>query len=269
MDAESAALETGWKPTTPVGDTLTRRYVYNHADCVDAIVRAAGGRTLRTDAFAAADLGRPSGLYNSATLLQPLAGRDTARALAPIEEFFGQGTGQVLLWSPWPTPDLTEYGWKLSGHPPLLLRPPGEPPSFPDRGTRVVPVEDAEGVRAWERTVVEGFPFDDVLPLLPGALLDPAILGDERFRMWLALKDGVPASAAALFTAHGIAQFVFGVTLPRARREGHWYALVRERLKAAGPLPSAALFSDDSRPGAERAGFLPLSRFTLWYRDRP
>ncbi|HLU56995.1 MAG TPA: hypothetical protein VKZ81_16165 [Pseudonocardia sp.] len=46
--------------------------------------------------------------------------------------------------------------------------------------------------------------------------------------------------------------------------------MVRSRLQAAPALPAAALFSDDSRPGAERVfGFLPSSRFTLWGRFRP
>jgi hypothetical protein len=36
-----------------------------------------------------------------------------------------------------------------------------------------------------------------------------------------------------------------------------------------GGLPSASLFSDMSRAGAERNGFLPISRFTLWRRPRP
>jgi hypothetical protein len=45
--------------------------------------------------------------------------------------------------------------------------------------------------------------------------------------------------------------------------------MVRSRLAAAPDLPAAALFSDDSRPGAERLfGFLPISRFTLWMRSR-
>jgi hypothetical protein len=32
---------------------------------------------------------------------------------------------------------------------------------------------------------------------------------------------------------------------------------------------SASLFSDMSHAGADRNGFLPISRFTLWRRPRP
>jgi hypothetical protein len=59
------------------------------------------------------------------------------------------------------------------------------------------------------------------------------------------------------------------VVLPEARRRGYWQALLRARLADLEGLPSAALFSDMSRSGAERNGFLPVTRFTLWRRARP
>ena len=33
------ALETGWQPTTPVADTLLRRFMHNHADYIHAVCR--------------------------------------------------------------------------------------------------------------------------------------------------------------------------------------------------------------------------------------
>jgi hypothetical protein len=60
-----------------------------------------------------------------------------------------------------------------------------------------------------------------------------------------------------------------GVVLAEARRRGYWQALLRARLADLEGLPSASLFSDMSRPGAEHNGFLPVSRFTLWRRARP
>jgi hypothetical protein len=59
------------------------------------------------------------------------------------------------------------------------------------------------------------------------------------------------------------------VVLPQARRRGYWQALLRTRLADLEGLPSASLFSDMSRAAAERNGFLPISRFTLWRRARP
>jgi hypothetical protein len=70
--------------------------------------------------------------------------------------------------------------------------------------------------------------------------------------------------------AHGIAGFMLGVTMPHARHRGYWAAMARHRLRACPDLPAAGVFSDMSRPGAERLlGFLPITRFTLWTRRRP
>ncbi|MCA1672601.1 MAG: hypothetical protein LC799_10485, partial [Actinobacteria bacterium] len=77
---------------------------------------------LRRDDLVAADLGHPSGLYNSAVLLRPPERLEDV--VADLEAFYdGHGAGDVELWSPWPTPDLAGRGWELEGHPPLLIRP--------------------------------------------------------------------------------------------------------------------------------------------------
>jgi hypothetical protein len=59
------------------------------------------------------------------------------------------------------------------------------------------------------------------------------------------------------------------VVLAEARRRGYWQGLLRARLADLDELPSASLFSDMSRAGAERNGFLSITRFTLWRRSRP
>lgn len=265
--ASPPPLEDGWQPTTPPGDTLTRQYVDNHAAYLEAVAGAGGGLFRRTSRYAAADLGRPATVFNATVLLHPDSLHDPAATLSELDAFYSGGVGTVYLWSPWPTPDLRRYGWQLEGHPPLMLRPPGgRLPGASD--VRVERVADATAVRRWERVVVEGYPFPDVQPWLPGAFLDPHILDDDRLRLWLAFDRGEPVTAGALFVDCGIAHLSFGVTLPTARRRGHWYALVRERLLSAPDLPAAGLFADDSRPGAERVGFLPVSRFTLWSRPR-
>ena len=45
---------------------------------------------------------------------------------ASFEAFFGERDGGPwLLWSGWPTPDLSYLGYVLWGHPPIMVRPPG------------------------------------------------------------------------------------------------------------------------------------------------
>lgn len=258
-------LEDGWQVTTPAGDTLVRRYVDNHVASLHAVASAAGARTKRGPTWAAADLGRPATIFNAAVLTHPRALLELPRTIRDVDGFFAAGSGSVHLWSPWPTPDLRRYGWQLEGHPPLLVRPPGG--LLPPGGTiRVAQVTDAAAVRAWERIVVEGYPWAECQGASP--FLHPRVLDDPRLRLWLAFDGGRPVTAAGLFDAYGVSQFLFGVTLPQARRRGHWYAAVRERLLASQGAPAVGIFSDDSRPGAERAGFLPISRFTLWSRTR-
>ena len=81
---------------------------------------------LRRDDLVAADLGRPAAMHNAATLLRPLPFDRPGGVLDEVEGFFdGGGSGEVYLWSAWPTPDLRPRGWVLEGHPPMLLRPPG------------------------------------------------------------------------------------------------------------------------------------------------
>ncbi len=259
-------LETGYEASTPVGDSVTRRYVLNHADYMDAVATGAGGRSSRTDRYALADVGAPACIFNSATLLRPLEA-DADQVLGEIESFYAEGSGTVYLWSCWPTPDLRGRGWRLEGHPTFMVRAPGLP--LPDVApVETVRVTDAERLAQWERLVAEAYPFPETAALLPGAYLGEAFLKDPRSRMWLVYDGDVPVAAASSFTAHGIVQFSFGVTRAQARRRGYWAALVRERLALAGDLPVGGIFSDDSRPGAERYGFLPLFRFTLWSRER-
>jgi len=165
-------LTTGWEPDVPIDDTFVRRFVFALAEAWEPTVAALGGHVMRCAEFALADLGRPAGLANAVTLLQPLSHEGTL--LDAVEDAVAGGTGTVALLSAWPTPDLTARGWQLAGHPPLHLRPPAPlPPAPAPRGLRVAPVTDATGVADFERVLVEGYPFPDVAP---GTLFDERVL---------------------------------------------------------------------------------------------
>lgn len=271
MTTTDHELETGWRPDTPVGDTLLRRYVCNLAASWEAAATAMQQRTLRRDAFVATDFGRPTGLFNSVTLTQPLAGDDLHTALDEIEAFYTTGAGDVQLWSPWPTPDLTARGWQLEGHPPLLLRPASGPVDVDAPGDlRIERVTDAGGVDDWCRVAVDGFPLDDVAPYRSGDLLDERILRDDRWRLFVGYADGEPVCIGTLFVEHGLGHFFLAVTRPDARGRGFYGAMSRHRMAEVPDLPLAAVFSDMSRPAAEsRLGFLPITRLTLWRLARP
>jgi len=265
---DSQGLCTGWEPDLPPEDTVLRRFLLHQSEYFASAAAAGGGTTVRDAGMAVADLGRPSGFFNSAVLLQPPAPDRWDGVLDSLDEAFAHGSGDTYLWSAWPTPDLRPRGWDLTGHPPLLVRPPGGvlPPAAP--GLEVREVRTPAGLEDWARVAVEGYPLDELSPYRPGSLLDERILRDRRWRFWVGYEDGRPVSIGTLFVSHGLAELALGVTLPQARGRGFWSALVRERLRAEPDLLSGGVFSDDSRPGIQRLGYLPVVRLTLWHRTR-
>ncbi len=265
-------LETGWRPGTPADDTLLRRFVLNLSSSWAAAADSRQGRIRRDERFVAADLGHPSGMFNSTTLLQPLPGDDLDDTLDEVESFYAEeGSGTHLLWSPWPTPDLRERGWELEGHPPMLLRPAGIPidQEVPDE-LEIVEVHDRHGIEEWCALAVDAFPLDDLQPHRPGALFDEAILSDDRYRFLVGRVDGEPVCIGSRYVAHGLNTLFLAATHPDARGHGYYRAMAARRVADRPDLPDTAVVSDMSRPVlVDRLGFLPITRFTLWARARP
>lgn len=249
---------------------MLRRFLHHHAATNAAFTEAAGGRVVSTDSISLNDFGRPSGYFNGGVLLAPPpeGGRD--ELLDDVESFFAAGSGQVGLWTAWDLGDLGARGWELSGHPPLLIRPPAgllPPPPAPDVDVR--PISDPVGLAQWERVAIDGYPLPELFGSPQGSLADPAILDDPRVSFWLGRIGDQPVSIGTLFEDQGIASMTLGVTLPEARRKGFWLRHAVDRLTAAPSVWTAGIFSDMSRAGAESLGFVPIQRLTLWIRNRP
>lgn len=261
---------TGWEPTTPLSDTLVHRFVHAYAGSLWQPVERMGGRVVHDPRYVVHDLGRPAAFENGATLLAPL-GADADEVVEEVEGHLEGGSGRVWLWSAWPTPDLGRRGWQLSGHPPVLVRPAGPPPASPDTDVEVVEVEDQSALDAWQDVVVRGYPLDALRDSsgAPMRYLDDRVLDPGSHRLWLGILDGRPVAAGAAHVTAGTNVFAMGATLPAARGRGAWNALAARRLAACPRLPAASLFSDHSRPLAERLGFVALHRWTLWTRSRP
>lgn len=272
MSADAALAEehltTGWEPETPLSDSLVHRFVHAYAASLWHPVAALGGHVRHDRHVVVHDLGRPAAFENGATLLAPL-GPDADAVLDGIEGELATGRGRVWLWSAWPTPDLRHRGWELSGHPPVLVRPAGGPVPTPRTEVEVVEVDDAAGLAAWQDVAVRAYPLDELQAEQDGTWLDADVLADGTHRCWLGLLDGRPVAAGAAHVSAGMNVFAMGATLPEARGRGAWAALAATRLVACPDLPAASLFSDHSRPLAERLGFVPIHRWTLWSRPRP
>jgi hypothetical protein len=259
-------LTDGWEPATPHADSLCRTFVYHWAEQNLAFAAAAGGIVARTDRFVVADHRHETGFFNAVVLLAPP--RDWDALLDELDPYLAGGTGDLMLWSLWPTPDLRGRGWSLMGHPPLLLRPPADAAPVPPPAPEPHVIRTAPELAVWEDVAVRAYP----LPAPDGgpALVGPALLVDDRLTFRISHDDaGLPVSVSAHFAEHGLASLAFGATLPAARGRGHWARHARARLRARPDLWHAGVFSDFSRPLAEAIGFVPIVRFTLWFHARP
>ena len=215
----------GWETDTPTEDTYLRRFLVNWTDGVGAHGVPAGRRTLRRADLAAVDVGRPSFGTNVATLTAPLAREAVDEVTAALDGFYGFSTGDasgtVILFSPWPTPDLAPHGWTLMGYEPLMLRPTGgEAPAQPP-GLRVEEVRDAAALRAFEQAVARGFESPGLEAQGAGVLFDPAVLGDDRFRIWVGWECDIPVCGASTFVSAGINDVTIVATIPEARHRGY------------------------------------------------
>ena len=258
------SLETGWRHDTPITDTLARRFVFNQADLNDLITGTLGGRSERHPGVALADSAVPVAYLNQAVLLRPVLSADD-EVLDVVDDFFAAGSSQALVLSVWPTPDLTSRGWHPVGHPVFVVRSPG-PFDFRQPDDVVLrSCETEEDFASAEQVAINGYPLPEATSLPPNALFGASLSG-TALRMRLALVDGVPAAIGSGHVAHGVVNLCLAATLPSARRRRAWQSLVWARVNDAPDLPAAAFTSDDSRPGFIRMGFLPICRFTLWFR---
>ena len=254
-------LETGWLDDSPADDNLTRRFLLSQADCNVALAEGGGGRVRRDADLVCADGANPVPYLNQALALRP-PDDDLVRC---VTDFYAAGHSGGTFLSAWPTPDLTPHGWELMGHPMFVARSPFDGHEQPRAGVTIDDVTDLEGIATVERLLAEGYPMPQAVGSPPGSIFPPAAL-DAGLVLRIGRLDGEPVAAAAAFVRHGVVNLCSAATLPAARRKGVWEALVRSRTSLAPGLPAVAYTSDDSRPGFVRMGFLPLFRFTLWYR---
>ena len=266
--ASDPSLMAGWEPGAPVGDSLVRRFLHAFGEAGAVVAGAMDGTVVRTDDLILTDAGRPAGFSNRVMLLRPLGVTPVAETLATIDEATAGGTGEVVIFSAWPTPDLRGSGWKLEGHPPLMLRVPGPGrPPVPD-GLEIAPVTDAAGLRDVERVAIEGFPLDELRGAPPGSMLNERVLADPRQHLWVASADGRPVAVADALVEAGVVSVNLVATRPEARGRGYGAAVTWAATEVAG-LPAMLLASDAGRPVYERMGYLTLTRFTCWSRRRP
>jgi hypothetical protein len=251
--AETEVLRTGWEDSTPSDDTLTLAAIRAMADRSAAWAREAGGRVRRDPGLVLADAVSPCLFLNVVTATPPL---DLAVAGQAVE-FFPAGRPFALL-CPGPTPDLRPTGLRLMGHPPVMVRPAGgAAPSLPPR-VAVQEVTDAAGLAVWDRVLSAGFPAPES-PAPRGLLGGPT-------RFWLATLDGEPAATALSHVGHGVVDVEAVATLGTHRGHGLGAAVTWAATLADPQLPAVLIASDDGVGIYRRMGYLPLTRWTMWFK---
>jgi hypothetical protein len=269
-DGNGTRLENGHEASTPIADSYLRRFVMNWIETTETMALAAGGASLRSDRFWAADVGRPASYTNTTTLIQPVTAA-AGELMADIETFYAANDGvrrETYVFSPWPTPDLRPYGWLLGGHPPLHLLPAGATRPPAPEGFRIERVKTAESLATFERIAIAAYPLYGLENNPPFSLFALPLLDLSRVRLVLGFDGVTPVGVGVSAVDHGINQVMLIATLPEARGRGFGAALTWESSLADPALPAMLLSSDIGRPVYEKMGYLPLFRFTVWYRRR-
>jgi GNAT superfamily N-acetyltransferase len=251
---ETEHLRHGWEPDTPSSDTVLLAGVRAMMDRAEWWARAMGGRVQRNGVLVLTDTGTDVALLNQAISAAPLD-----RSVAELARVFYPRARPFVLASPAGGADPGEYGLVLMGHPPFMVRAPGG--AMPDAHSdiTVTEVADAGGLATWSAVLSTGFALGAVS--LPAAVLD----GASRF--WLASWRGEPGAVAASHVAHGVVDVEAVATLPALRGRGLGEAVSWAATLADPSLPAVLLASDPGRPVYQRMGYLPMLRWTMWYRS--
>ncbi|GAA1862730.1 hypothetical protein GCM10009836_48810 [Pseudonocardia ailaonensis] len=246
-----STLTTGWEPSTPDTDSLTAAAARAMADRAAAWAVAAGGTVRHVAGLVVADALSPCVFLNTAVSVGP-AGHEAARAadVGPDRA--------CLLLTPHPTPDLRPDGLELMGHPHFMVRAAGAGAPPPPPGVTVEEVRDPAGLEEWADVLAAGFP-SPASPAPSGLLGGPA-------RFWTARLDGHAVATALSWTGRGVVDVECVATLPEYRRRGIGAAVTWAATLADPALPAVLISSDDGHPVYRGMGYLPVSRWTLWYR---
>jgi hypothetical protein len=257
----SERMTHGWEPDVEAGDSILRQYVLATADRGDLMASASGGRHERTDDLALADPASTVLFDNAAVLLQPPTLADARDAARRAAAWFPPERHAVLL-SAWPTPDLTDDGWVLMGHPPLMLRPPGgdQPPRPP--GLEIRRVDSSAELVVFLHTIAEAYP----MPHGEGSAVGAAALADSGIALFVGYLAGRPVATAGTYVGHGLNDVEWISTHPDVRGKGVGAAMTWAATVVRPEDPAVLIASDDGRGVYQRLGYLSLLRMTLWHR---
>ena len=148
----------------------------------------------------------------------------------------------------------------------------GFEPEPPPAGVEIVTVDDLAGLDAWETIQRRALDLDETRTRAWRDAHDRALSADIPLRDWIALLDGVPVAAAALFVAAGVAGIYNVATVPEARGRGIGRAVTAAALAEAvarGERTAVLGSSELGYPVYRRLGFRDVSRLRSYGEPPP
>jgi hypothetical protein len=269
---DATELENGARATTPAADNALLAFARAEAAAYATLVAAAGGHTARNDELGihTADAASPSPFGNIAHLTRPIAESEVDSLVATLRACYGERAGgPFLVFSPFPTPDLSAHGFHLAGHPPFMLRAPQRDETMAIRsGLRVVEVTTPAELEQFERTIAEAYPAPEVLPFGSQPRLFPDGVLGSGWHLFLAFVDAEPVATAASFVTDEIVVVEAVSTRNACRGRGYGAVVTQAATLAAPDRPAALVASDLGRGVYEQLGYVAILRYTLWVGTR-
>ena len=214
------------------------------------------------DELVVARLGDQGLFINAGIVLRPPL--DWSDVVRRMDSVVPPGFTATLL-SPFATPDLSDRGWHLVGHPPLMARLGASAPGAMPTDVEIREVADRDDLEVFERTLIDGYPMPDLQPYRWGQFFDERILGGAT-QMWVGFVDGRPVATSLAHVAAGVNDVEMIATAAGARGRGYGAALTWVATTADPSLPAILIASDLGRPVYERLGYTALTRWTIWLR---
>jgi ribosomal protein S18 acetylase RimI-like enzyme len=270
ITASTEQLENGSRNTTPAGDNLLRDFALAEAVAYEQLVSAAGGRVEHNEelGLVLTDAGSPCPFGNIAHLSGPVSADEAEALVDAMKAFYGAAAGgPYLVFSPFPTPDLTRFGLQLGGHPPMMIRPAAS--ALADTsGLRIEVVRTGAQLDDFERTKVEAYPTAELSPFGSQPRLFAEPLLDSDWTLYVGYEGERAVATSAAFVTDRVATVEMISTRPECRGRGYGLAITAAAASTRTDRPSALVSSDLGNGVYRRLGYLPILRYTLWMGSR-
>ena len=272
---EGEYLDPGYDAGTPEGDNLLNDFCRAEVEGWRRwAVAAAGRHGFDPDLGVSwADTGCPSVFGNPSHWSRPIDVDQAAAVVASLSANYGRATGgSYVVFSAFPTPDLRGLGMRAVGHPPLMVRAAGQPVDVehPNLSLRIERASTTQQLLDFERTIIEAFPVEELLPWQPGSFVPAGLLDDNAWNLLVGYDDdGRPVATSAAFVADQVVDVTWVSCRSENRRRGFGEAMTWAATLVDPTKPAMLIASDDGLPLYQRMGFVTLVRLTLWIGSRP